>query len=1224
MPLSNHRIIRLFPCCCLGFEAVLLAGVIQAAETESPRFQERPGSMEFAATWQPAPKFSGMKDSAFAGGGVAIGDVTGDGLPDVYLSRPCGGGKLFRNDGGFKFTDVTMASGLAADAANWASGCTMVDVDNDSDLDLAVCGYDVPNRLFVNDGQGKFRDVAAAAGLAFKGASIILTWADMDRDGDADAYLVTSRAYTSETLTPADAERLRAIEKRLTKDPTTGALLVPEEMREEFSVMMRPGSPQLVKAGQMDRLYRNDGPGPGGVPLFKDVTTAAGLTDYGRGLAAQWWDYDSDGLPDLYVANDFFGPDRLWRNNGDGTFTDKAPALLRHTPWFSMGCDSADLNNDGLIDFMASDMAGSSHYKDKMGMGSMDKNGWFLEMGTPRQYMRNALYLNSGGGLPFMECAHQLRIAATDWTWAVKFADMDCDGWQDLFVTNGMTGDYLNSDLLAANPAGGVVRNAPPKPDRDMAFRNGGGKPGGAWSFTFDNVGKAWGLDREGISFGAAWGDLDSDGDPDLIVNNFNEPCTVYENTTSVAEAGRLAVRLRGVKSNRAGLGATVSLTARGMTQIREITAARGFFSSDEPVAFFGLGKSRAERIEVRWPSGIVQIMTEFPAGPVLTITETGGAGPVKNVPVPPIFASSDCLPVSHTESDFDDFAGQPLLPNRLSRQGPGQAWADVDGDGDFDLFHGGSAGSAGRLVFNEGPDKNGAPRFAVKSLAPFDADAKSEDMGVLFLDTDGDGDDDLYVVGGGVEAGDDSALYQDRLYLNDGKGGFTKAPAAILPREQDSGSCVCAADFDHDGDLDLFVGGRVMPGKYPTSPGSRLLRNDDGKFTDITAAVAPALTKAALVTAALWADLDNDSWPELALTSEWGTVSILRNTNGSLTPVPTGAESLTGWWNSLAAADLDGDGNLDLVAGNYGLNTKYHPSPGHPVSIYYGDFDDSGHAQVVEAKTLTDGTLLPVRGKSCSQAAMPMLRMKFPRFHDFASSDLTKIYTDQKLASAAKFEATSLESAVFWNESTGPGKFALTHQLMPAAAQIAPVFGITFVDADGDGDSDPVLAQNSYSPQRETGNMDGGVSLLLQNEGNRSFTAVWPLQSGIVVPADAKSVAAVPMTQGSAPSLFFGVNNGAAQTFHPGGKGAALSIRMRGSKGNPNAIGARVTFTLPSGKSGRRDCFAGSGYLSQEPPTIMLPPTARKVMVHWPDGKKSAHSLLEGANILKQPTNQQ
>ncbi len=1205
----------------IGCLATGWSGISPPAAAESPRFRERPGVLDFAATWNPAKAYVGLKDGAFAGGGVAIGDVTGDGLPDVYLSRPSGGGRLFRNEGGFKFTDITAESGLAADAGNWASGCTMVDVDNDGDLDLAVCGYDVPNRLFLNDGTGKFRDVAVAAGVAHQGAGIILTWADFDRDGDADAYLVTGRAYDAEQLSPADVERLRDIEKRLTKHPVTGELMVPEELREKYAVVMRMGAPTLVKSGALDRLYRNDGPGPDGVPVFKEITAAAGLTDYGRGLAAQWWDYDGDGFPDLYVANDFYGPDRLWRNNGDGTFTDRAPALLRHTPWFSMGCDSGDLNNDGLIDFMASDMAGSSHYKDKMGMGSMDKNGWFLEMGAPRQYMRNAVYLNSGRGLPFMQCAHQLGVAATDWTWAVKFADMDCDGWLDIFVTNGMTGDYLNSDLVAANPAGGVVRNAPPKPDRNMAFRNRGGGQGAAWSFAFENSSKAWGLDRESISFGAAWGDLDGDGDPDLVVNNFDGPCTVYENTTSVGEAGRLVVRLRGVKSNRTGLGAKVSLTAGGVTQTREMAAARGFFSSDEPVAFFGLGKSRAERLEVRWPSGTVQTVTEFPPGPVLTLTESGEAAPAAALP-PALFKAGAGPDLLHEESAFDDFALQPLLPNRLSRGGPGHAWADVDGDGDFDLFQGGADGSPGRLAFNEGPDKNGLPRFAVRSLAPFEADASAEDMGVLFLDVDGDGDDDLYVVSGGVEAGDETSRYQDRLYLNDGKGSFTKAAAGTLPAGQDSGSVVCAADFDRDGDLDLFIGGRVIPGKYPTSPGSRLLRNEGGIFRDVTAEVGPELMKTSLVTAALWADLDNDSWPDLAIASEWGIIQVFLNNKGRLTPVVTGGEPYTGWWNSLAAADLDADGKLDLIAGNFGLNTKYHPSPGHPASIYFGDFDDSGQAQVVEAKTLADGTLLPIRGKSCSQAAMPILAARFPKFHDFASSNLKQIYTEQKLAGALKLDAVSLESAIFWNGTTGPGKVPLLHQPLPPVAQIAPVFGIALIDYDGDGDRDLVLAQNSYSPQRETGNMDGGVSLLLRNEGRRRFTALWPQQSGLVVAADAKSLTAVPLTPGAAPSLYFAVNHGRAQTFTSAENTPSfITVRLRGPKGNPHAIGARLSYVLPDKTTRLHELAAGSGYLSQEPPIGFVPATVRQVKVRWPNGKESSHPLTGTRLTLEQPS---
>ncbi len=1186
---------------------VLLFLMTQWTSAAESLFAAREGLMDFANVLPATGTAAAMKDGAFAGGGAAIGDVTGDGLPEIFFSRPVGGGRLFRNEGSWKFTDMTTAAGLEKDAANWGAGVNMADADNDGDLDIAVCGREVANRLFLNDGRGKFADAAAAAGLAFKGASISLTWADVDRDGDLDAYLVTNRSGEAANLTSQSDPVVRRMQEQLTRDAKTGDLIVPEALREEWAIVMKPGQPTLVKAGQRDILYRNEGPGADGVPRFTDVTAAAGLTDYGRGLSAHWWDYDGDGWPDLYVANDFHGPDRLWRNNGDGTFTDKAPALLRHTPWFSMGCDSADLNNDGLLDFMASDMAGSNHYRDKMGMGDMDKQGWFLEMNVPRQYMRNAVFINSGAGLPFMECAHQLRVAGTDWTWAVKFADMDCDGWQDLFITNGMTGDYLNSDLVAQNANGGTVKNAPPKRDRDMAFRNTGGKPGAEWSFAFENKGKDWGLDREGISFGAAWGDLDGDGDPDLVVNNFGEPCTVYENTTPAA-AGRLLVKLKGVKSNRMGVGARVTLTAGGMRQTREISPVRGYFSSDEPVAMFGLGSSRAEKVEVIWPSGIVQKVENI-SGTVLTITEAGSI-PKDDSDWRPLFTASDCLPVPHSESSFDDFAVQPLLPNRLSREGPGHAWSDVDADGDFDLFQGGSAGDPGRLVFNEGPDKDGKPRFSVKSLAPFDDDAKCEDMGVVFLDADSDGDDDLYVVSGGVEAGDDKSLYQDRLYLNDGKGTFTKAPAGTLPAESDSGSCVCTADFDHDGDLDLFVGGRVIPGKYPLSPGSRLLRNDGGKFTSVG---TPEIAGLERVTSAVWADLDNDGWPELATASEWGTVRVFQNTKGKLTAREAGTKAFTGWWNSLSAADLDNDGRLDLVAGNFGLNTKYHPYAGHPQRLFYGDFDESGTAQCVEAKTLADGTVLPMRGKSCSQQAMPGLSKKFPTFHSFASADLKSIYTEAKLGSAKSYEVEHLESAVFWNESTA-GKLKLVHAPLPPVAQIAPLYGTAVLDADADGDFDLILAQNSYSPQRETGYMAGGVSLLLRNAGKRAFSAVWPQESGIAVSADAKSLTVVPFTPGSAPALFFSVNNGTAQTYsHSSAKKGLTPVRLSGPKGNPQSLGCRVRFSTAGETATICEISGGGGYLSQGPPVVWLPVDARGITVQQPGGKPEPRVVRDG-----------
>jgi len=551
-----------------------------AKRTFAPRPAEEAG-IDFRHTWNPPRKYFSLIDGAFVGGGVAIGDVDGDGKPDIYFSRPFGGGELYRNLGSWKFENITLKAGLAADAANWGSGCTMTDIDNDGDLDLAVCGYD-RNRIFLNDGHGVFTETAAECGLDFSGASIILNWADYDGDGDLDAYLVTNRWNTSATLSAENPESRVPLERKLTRDRLTGRYSLPEELREDYDVVQRPdGKPIIVNSGQRDHLYRNDGPGANGRPHFVDVTRAAGVLDYGRGLAAVWWDYDSDGRPDLYVANDFYAPDRLWHNNGDGTFTDKAPELLPHTPWFSMGCTAGDINNDGWLDFLASDMAGSTHYKELMATTEVDRSGWFLEVGKPRQRMHNALYLNSGPGQPFMEIAQMAGVAGTDWTWAVKLADLDCDGWLDLYVTNGMTGDYLNPDLVAAAGANaGTVKNAPRKNDPNMAFRNVGG-------LRFENVARTWGLEHEAVSFGAAFGDLDGDGDLDIVVNNFDDAPSLYENVGS--EGQRLVVRLLGTQSNRGAVGAVVTLQAGGLTLTRDLATARGFASADEPLLYFGL-----------------------------------------------------------------------------------------------------------------------------------------------------------------------------------------------------------------------------------------------------------------------------------------------------------------------------------------------------------------------------------------------------------------------------------------------------------------------------------------------------------------------------------------------------------------------------------------------------------------------------------------------------------
>ncbi len=1171
----------------------------------------RESGIDFIPSWTPPPQFSGLIDSAFAGGGVTIGDVDGDGSPDVYLTRPFGGGRLFRNLGSWRFEDITTTAGLAGDGKNWATGGTLIDLDSDGDLDLMVCGYGCPNRIFINDGKARFTDAAPACGLDFTGGSISMTFADYDKDGRLDAYLVTNRYPHDDAPTRA---RFAEIERQLRKDPQTGRYSLPDELLEQYDIVTRAdGKPMLVKAGQADLLYHNEGTGPDGLPRFRDVTRQAGLWDNGRGNAAVWFDYDNDKWPDLYVANDFHGADRLWRNQGDGTFRDTAPELLPHLPWFSMGCDAGDLNNDGWLDLVTSDMAGSTHFKDKMSMGEMDQNGWFLEVGAPRQYMRNAIFLNSRAG-PFFEAAHMLRIAATDWTWSMKLADLDCDGWLDLYVTNGMTGDFLNSDLRASmSPSAGSIRNAPLKKDIHMAFQNAGG-------LEFRNVSAPWGLAREAVSFGAAFGDLDGDGDPDIVVNNFGEAPSLYENMTT--GAGSLLVKLVGKGGNRAAIGARVTAHIGEQTLTREMAAGRGYLSSDDPRLHFGLGASKSiDQLTVRWPSGTDQMLGPLPAGRLYTIREAEPALTTRAAAAPKkrtLFNGSAAFAgIAHRERAFDDFKRQPLLPNKLSQLGPCLAWSDVDNDGREDFFLGGAAGTEGRIYSNvPGPD--GAVRFAARALPPFNVDLDCEDLGAVFFDADGDGDPDLHVVSGGVECEPNSAVLADRLYLNDGKGSFTKAPAVRFPVIRESGCCACVADFDQDGDLDLFAGGRVVPGKYPLSPGSRILRNDGGHFVDVTSSVAPGLAGLQRVTSALWSDADDDGRLDLLVTTDWGAVHVFRNLLGER-PDPSGAMladvteaaglgSMRGWWNGIAAGDFNQDGRLDYVVTNFGLNTKYHPTPEHPVRLYYGDFDGSGNPQIVEAKTMEDGVLLPVRGKSCSQAAMPFLRNKFPLFRDFASNTLDQIYDPEKLADAVQLGVETLESGVLWNETQhgGPPRFVFAP--FPRLAQIAPAFGAVVLDADSDGRDDIVLAQNFYTPQRETGHMDGGLSILLRNSGGRKFEAVWPDASGVVVPADAKSLTVCDFNNDRRPDLVFGINDAPILAFTGAGSDGdrPFVVNLRGRSGNRTAIGAKMTLQTSLG-SCIREVHAGSGYLSQSSPAqffaLRADEQVQLLEVRWPCG---------------------
>ncbi len=1144
-----------------------------------------------------------LYSSAMSTGGAAIADFDGDGKQDVFLAGGAVANKLFRQTARMKFEDVTAKAGVGGGSA-WAVGCAFGDIDGDGDSDLYVCNYVSPNQLFLNNGDGSFTEAAKAHGVDFTDASHTPSFCDYDRDGDLDLYVMTNRWYREEGFPQEQTIEIGPNGPRVRKK------------YERYYAARQTGDDKWEShvVGRPDLLCRNDGSGK-----FEVVNESAGIRHRGHGLSATWWDWNGDGWTDLWVGNDFQDEDRIYLNRGpsdpDGqvTFLDVTRYVVGHLTWYSMGADFGDLNGDGLADFLIADMAGSTHFKQKTAMGSMEAFKWFMDNARPAQLMRNALYLNAGNGR-FLEGAYLAGLASTDWTWAVRLCDFDHDGRNDAFFQCGMSRNFNERDDEELKSKDRKLtqwerfRHLPPLKEKNRVFRNLGG-------MKFADASEDWGLDHFGMSYGCAVGDLDGDGALDIVSVRLDGPVVVKHNTG--ADAGNsITMAFRGTESNSQGIGVQARLFAGAkdeVPQVRTLITARGYLGSDQPMLHFGLGEAETvARVELFWPSGASQVLENLDAGFHYIVSEHGETG---NRPTPApkegLFVREKALAqIKHSEVPFDDFNREPLLPNKLSQLGPGQAWGDIDGDGLDDLYLGGAKGSP-RYAYLRQSDGSFKPR----PIPQDDTDRQAEDMGALLFDADADGDQDLYVVSGGVECDEGAACLQDRLYFNDGSGNFIKAPPGYLPNNKVSGSSISAADFDRDGDLDLFVGGRSIPGKYPLAAVSLLLRNEGGgKFSDVTGELAPALAgaRAGIVTGAVWSDLDGDGWIDLALSRDWGTIAIFRNQGGTLVPLHQGGPSAaaTGWWNGITAGDLDGDGDFDLVATNFGRNTKYHLKPGKPALLFYGDVDDSGKSNLLEAE-YEGNRIVPIRGKSCSTAAIPSLADKYGTFREFALASLFEIYPRKKLDTLRRYEAENLNTSVFWND--GSGNF--TPSPLPWEAQLSPSFGVVVRDIDGDGNEDIVLAQNFFTPQRETGRMAGGLSLLLLGkvgeDGRRSFQPVWPGRSGINVPGDAKSLAAPDLNGDRSPDLSFGNNDspmdGFLQKVDPAGAGGRhIAVRLQGSPANPTAVGARVTL------NGRQhaEVRAGAGYLSQSPPTLYFgrgdSEILESVTVRWPDGTVS------------------
>ena len=1127
--------------------------------------------------------------------GICSGDFDGDSRPDLFLAYPFGGHRLYRNLGGFHFEDVTEKAGISILVQeHWAVGCCFVDYDGDGALDIFVAGTGDVNLLLENRGNGTFRDRAVQMGVAHKGANVQMAFADYDLDGDLDGYLVTNR----NTNTPPPTEGMQ-----VQVSISQGVPLIEEHFREKYDVVRHPEEGfRVVRGGEYDHLFRNDG------NRFTDISKDVGISGTDQGLAASWFDYDDDGDPDLYVANDFFGPDHLYRNDR-GKFIDVAQEILPHVPWFSMGTDVADINNDGLLDLMGTDMAGSSHFKSKVGMGDMDKSRWFLETANPPQYMRNSLFVNAGGGR-FLEAAQMAGVANTDWTWSVKLADLDCDGWVDIYGTNGMTHDSNNPDLAAkADALSGELeradfwRRSGLKKDHNFAFRNLGG-------LQFEPIAKQWGLDFFGVSYGATFADFDGDGDLDIAVASQEDPIRIYRNNSTAGHVAR--IRLLGGKRNSHGIGAKLTLETVLGLHVRYLNACQGYASANEPVVHFGLGEAvRIRKLSIRWPLGTVQEFEDLPVDKLFIIKEPEGVqGPVKPRSNPStLFSSSDrLLTFVHEENEFDDYA-QPLLPHRLSRLGPGMAWGDVDGDGDPDVFIGGASGQPGAVYLGDG--KGGFTSTEQKYLTAF---TQGEDMGAVFFDAEGDGDLDLFVASGGFDPSQAGVFFRDRLHLNDGKGNFTLDHGATQ-NFRDSSGPVVAADFDRDGDLDLFVGGRVVPGRYPQHPVSRLLQNDGGKFVDVSDSIAKGLSSTGMVTGALWSDMDGDGWIDLLVTHEWGAVHIWKNQNGRFIDWSrqAGTDKLLGWWTGITGSDVDRDGDIDYVVGNLGLNTKYHASPSRPWIAYAGNVDGSGVFRFVEACYEGD-ILFPVRGKSCSTHALPSLAKKFTTFQAFARATLPQIYDPAHLKKSHRLEINELASGLLINNGTGRMRF----QPLPRLAQVSAVFGMAFADVDADGYNDLCLAQNFFSPQPETGNVDGGLGLILRGHGNGNFTPLRVDESGVVIPEDAKALAVADLNGDSRPDLVTTVNNGPVRIFtNMVSGGSPFVVRLQGMK----CIGSRVTVELIKGKPYTAEVYAGSGYLTGNSPNIFLGipkgDSVKAIHIRLPDGTTKTYPSPKGPMVV-------